>query len=185
MTKVTLSLGISALLILATAIFAKKSQPPRAAEEQLRVRAVPETGIMAAMLLAVGLALDVVKMLAPDTAGADSGSYTFIALFALVCVLAGCHIFLTAFVHQVVAYSDRFDVYSPFGSVLSIYWGEVTEVKSQLLSKTVSFKTPRGSAGVNGRNREYIAFLRLAAERVPGEVGSEELGKLLQRYAPQ
>lgn len=185
MTKVILSLGAGVVLMLATAIFALRNQPPRTEEERLRVRAIPETGIMAGMLLAAGLALDIVKLLVPETAGTDSGSYTFIAIFGFLCVLAGCHILLTAYVQQVVAYADRFDVYSPFGTVFTVYWREVTAVRSQLLSKSVSFKTPRGSAGVNGRNKEYIAFLRLAMEKVPGEVGSEELGNLLRRYAPQ
>lgn len=183
MNQVILSLAACLILLLATAVLALKNQPPRLEGERLRLKAVPETGVMAGMLLAVGLALDIVKLVVPETAGADSGSYTFVAVFALVCVGAGCHILLSAFVKQVVAYDDRFDAYDPFGGSRSVYWREVTEVKSQLLSKAVTFKAPTATVSVNGRTKEYLAFLDLAMERVPREIGSDELGKLRQRYA--
>lgn len=183
MTQVILSLVVCVALILAALVLCRKNQPPRLAGERLRLKAVPETGIMAGMLLAVGLALDVVKLAVPETAGTDSSSYTFVAVFALVCTAAGCHILLSALVKQVVAYDDRFDAYDLFGGSRSVYWREVTEVKSQLLSKSVAFKTPAGSVSVNGRTKEYLAFLDLAIQRVPREIGSDELGKLRQRYA--
>lgn len=182
MTRVVISLAVCILLAAATAVLAVKNQPPRLEGERLRVKAVPETGLMAGMLLAVGLALDVVKLVLPETAGTDAGSYTFIAVFALVCVGAGCHILLSAFVKQVVACDDRFEAYDPFGGSRAVYWRQVTEVKSQLLSKAVTFKSPTATVTVNGRNREYLAFLDLALERVPREIGSDELGKLRQRY---
>jgi len=183
MVQVVLSLAACVVLTLATAVYAWKNQPPRAQGELLRMKAVPETGVMAGMLLAVGLALDAVKLAVPETAGADSGSYTFVAVFALVCTMVGCHILLSSFVKQVVAFDDRFEVYTPFGAALAIPWQEVTEVKSQLLSKAVTFKSLSGSVTVNGRNKEYLAFLKLAMERVPRAIGSDELGKLYQRYA--
>ncbi len=182
MTQVVISLAVCVLLILATGVLCWKNQPPRLEGERLRVRSVPETGLMAGMLLAVGLALDVVKLVLPETAGTDPGSWTFIAVFALVCVGAGCHILLAAFVKQVVAYDDRFEAYTPFGGSQVVYWRQVTEVKSQLLSKAVTFKAPAAAVSVNGRNKEYLAFLDLALERVPREIGSDELGKLRQRY---
>lgn len=60
---------------------------------------------------------------------------------------------------------------------------QVTQVKSQLLSKAVTFQAPTATVSVNGRNKEYLAFLDLALERVPRETGSDELGRLRQRYA--
>lgn len=183
MIMVKISLAVCVVLILATAFFAWKKQPPRQEGECLRVKSVPETGIMAAMLLAVGLALNIVKLVVPETAGTDSGSYTFIAIFAIICTTAGCHILLTAFVKQVVVCQDCFWVYTPFGAGLEIRWQDIIEVKSQLMSKSISFKTQSSSASVNGRNKEYLMFLKLAKERVPRAVGSDELGKLYQRYS--
>jgi len=181
MLQVILSLAACAVLTVATAVFAWKRQPPREEGELLRMKAVPENGLMAGMLLAAGFALDSVKLAVPDTAGTDNPSYTFIAIFALLCAAAGCHIFLTSFVKQVVAYDDRFVVYTPFGASMSIRWQEVTEVKTQLLSKAAAFKSLSGNASVNGRNQEYLEFLKLAMERVPRAVGSDELGRLYQR----
>lgn len=183
MTQVTISLALCVVLTIATAVLCRKQQPPRLEGERLRVRAVPETGLMAGMLLAVGVALDVVKLVLPETAGTDPGSYTFIAVFALVCVGAGCHILLSVLVKQVVAYDDRFEAYDPFGGSRTVYWRQVTQVKSQLLSKAVTFQAPAAAVSVNGRNKEYLAFLDLALERVPRETGSDELGRLRQRYA--
>ena len=183
MTQVMISLALCAALILATAVLCRKQQPPRLAGERLRLRAVPETGVMAGMLLLVGLALDIVKLVIPETAGTDAGSYTFVAVFALVSVGAGCHILLSAFVKQVVAYDDRFEAYDPFGGSRTVYWRQVTQVKSQLLSKAVTFQAPTATVSVNGRNKEYLSFLDLALERVPKEIGSDELGRLRQRYA--
>lgn len=185
MTKLILSLIMSTLILIFTAIWTAVKQPGKSGKELVVVSEIPETFIMGGMLIAICYLLLISKIADPAVAGKDEASYNFAAALAVLSAISGCLIILFTFVKKVIAYPEKFVVISLTGSRKEYAWNSVTEVKAVPFSLRAVFRMDNESASINGRAEEYGKFISIAQKNIPPVIGSDVLGDLYRRITRQ
>lgn len=176
------ALAACAVLALFTLGFALKKQIPKTADEVVRLSETAMTALLGAMLLALGIALPLLKLWDPTAAGTDQGSYLFVAGMSVLCAATGCFAFLYTFVKKVIALPDGILCVTFWGRQTRIAWQDVDRLDTPLLSKSVKVCAKNGDCfTVNGAPKAYHTFLELAKQKLRPVQGKELLDKVEEK----
>jgi len=183
MSLIVGALGLSVIAVIVVVVQMRTKQHKPDGTELAIVAEIPETAIFGVALALLGFFMLIAKLRGMDVGGTDATSFTFIAVFGIVLVIAGAEIMLMSFIKRTIAYKDKIVSFNSYGKSREIPWVKVTGVSVQPLSRTATFKSAKESISVNGKREEYVKLVQVASEKIPGVVASDDLGKLLRRLA--
>lgn len=171
--------GVVSVLTLASGIVIILTRKPRPTGGEIVVlREAPVTFIMAVLLIFLSCGVLVMKFMGHPVGGSNVTSYQFCAWFGFVCMLIGVYALFYTFVKKVLAYEDRMIIVNLLGYRKTVYWEDVTHVKTNRLSRQLVFYVGNDGNSLNGDAESYRQFVHLASQRVPPHVGSDTLGNL-------
>lgn len=182
MAFLIISMILSAFCLAASIYLIFKNNPKRQEKELLRLSETKFTIVMAGLLILMGFALIVVKLIDPARGGSDTNSYLMVALLALLCVVSGSGILLFTLLKQIVVTEDGLSIVSMFGKTKDMPWKEVTEIKLKPLSSKVTFVSKQHSILVGGDPQTYKKFIAIAKTKIPARVSHDLLDKLNNRF---
>lgn len=182
MAFLIISMVFSALCLAAAIYLIVKSNPKRQEKELLRLSETKFTVILAGMLILMGFALIVIKLIDPARGGVDTVSYLMVAFLALLCVVSGSGMLLFTLLKQIVLTEDGLTVVSLFGKTYDMPWKEITEIKLKPLSSKVVFVSKKHSILVGGEPQTYKKFIAIAKTKIPARVSHDLLDKLSKRF---
>lgn len=139
------------------------------------------TAGMGGMLILMGFFILAMKFADPQIAGTDLTSYLFVGAFSVGSTAVGCGIMFYTFLQKFIAYEDRIVFISILGTSKELYWKEIIEIKTTLMSNRVTLVGKKSKFSVGGEPRRYKEFLLIAKRKISPEVGSDVLQNLLNR----
>lgn len=138
----------------------------------LCVRETWVTALLGAMLIALGFAFPVMKLMDNTLAGTGSQSQWIVAAFSLLCHLMGDFTLLFTFVKCTVLFDDRMVAYSPFGNQATISWENIVEVKRPVTGSAFILTDSSGTTirvgGDSKASREFAQFAQSKVKSVSG-----------------
>lgn len=132
----TAALVCGCLLCAGTAVFTFL-RLPRGENPRVCVRETGATILLGAMLCALGIAVCILKLRDPTVSGTEESSYLYLSGASLLCELLGCYAVLFGAVKRILAYDDRVEYVSPFGTRKVIPWTEVVRCDKAVVGRTV------------------------------------------------
>lgn len=177
-----LALAAGALLLAATVVSILKLRCRETGS--LCLRETWMTAVLGLMLLALGFAFPVLKLMDPSAAGTDSQSYWFVILFSLACHLMGDFALLFTFVKCTVLYEDRALACSSFGQRTQIRWEDVVRVDKPV-TKSCYILTDRdgNTIHVSGDNKSSRQFVDFAKAKIKNASGASLLHQVEHRLS--
>lgn len=173
---------LSAICLAAAIFLIVQKYPKKQENELLRLAETKFTLIMAGLLILMGFALIIVKLVDPARGGSDTNSYLVVALLALLCVVSGSGILLFTLLKQIVVTDEGLIIVSIFGKTSAMPWKDVTEIKLKPLSSKVTFVSKNQSFLVGGDPQMYKKFIAIAKTKIPTRVSHDLLDKLNNRF---
>ncbi len=140
------------------------------------------TAVLGLMIIALGFAFPVLKIMDPSAVGTDSQSYWFVIGFGLVCHLMGDFALLFTCIKCTVLYEDRAVEYSPFGHQNVIYWEDIVRVEKPLMKSAYVMTDRNGNTvHVSGDKKASQKFIDFAREKVKNASGTDLLRQVEHR----
>lgn len=175
-----LSLILGAALLLAAAVIIMKKRCRDTG--LLCVRETWMTAVLGAMIIGLGFAFPIMKLMDGTLAGTDSQSFWIVGGFGLLCHLMGDFALLFTCVKCAAVYDDRVAAYSPFGAQTVIYWQDVVQVEKPMM-KSVYVMTDRNgcSIRVGGSSKAVREFVEFAKTKVKNATGAALLHQIEHR----
>lgn len=174
------SLGLGAALLAATAVIIAKK---RCRDTGIIViRETWMTAVLGLMIIALGFAFPVMKLLDSTLVGTDSTSYWFAAGFGLLCQLMGDFALLFTCVKCVVLFDDRAVEYSYMGDQSAIYWKDIVRVEKPLMKSAYVLTDRNGNTiQVGGDSKASRKFIEFAKSKVENASGADLLHQVEHR----
>jgi len=148
----------------------------------LCVRETWVTALLGAMLIALGFAFPVMKMVDNTLAGTGSESSWIVLGFSLLCHLMGDFTLLFTFVKCTALFDDRAVAYSPLGDQTTIYWNDIVEVKRPVTGSAFILTDSKGTAiRVGGDSKAAREFAQFAQSKVKSVSGAALLHQVERR----
>ena len=182
MAFLNISIVLSVICCVATVYLIVKKKPKRQGNELLRLSETKFTILMASMLILIGFAIIVIKLVDPSKGGVDTNSYLVAALLALLCVVSGSGMMLFTLLKQIIVTGDGLLIVSFFGKTYEMPWKEITEIKLKPLSNKVTFVSNSESVLIGGDPATYKKFITIAKTKIPTRVSHDLLDKLNNRF---
>lgn len=182
MAFLIISIVLSVICCVATVYLIVKKNPKRQGNELLRLSETKFTILMASMLILIGFAIIVIKLVDPSKGGVDTNSYLVAALLALLCVVSGSGMMLFTLLKQIIVTGDGLLIVSFFGKTYEMPWKEITEIKLKPLSNKVTFVSKSQNVLIGGDPGTYKKFITIAKTKIPTRVSHDLLDKLNNRF---
>lgn len=148
----------------------------------LCIRETWVTALLGAMLIALGFAFPVMKLIDNTLAGTGSQSQWIVGGFSLLCHLLGDFTLLFTFVKCTALFDDRAVAYSPFGDQSTIYWEEIVEVKRPVTGSAFILTDSKGTTiRVGGDSKAAREFAQFAQSKVKSVSGATLLHQVERR----
>ena len=148
----------------------------------LCIRETWMTAVLGLMIIALGFAFPVLKLMDGALAGTDSNSYWFVIGFSIACHLMGDFALLFTFIKCSVLFEDRAVEYSPFGDQNVIYWADIVRVEKPLMKSAYVLTDRNGNTvHVSGDKKTSGQFIDFAREKVQNASGSDLLRQVEHR----
>lgn len=174
------SLGLSVVILAAAAVLIARSQPED--KGLICLRETWMTTVLGAMLVLIGIAACVMKLVDPAVAGEDRNSYLSVAGINLVCQGLGAFCLLFALVKKVIAFDDHVLTISSFGKCREVLWKDIVKVEKPVMSRAVKLTDRSGGVvTVNGDAKAYARFVELAKGRIRPAQGKDLLNQVESR----
>ena len=146
------------------------------------VRETWVTALLGAMLIALGFAFPVMKMMDNTLAGTGGESSWIVAAFSLLCHLMGDFTLLFTFVKCTVLFDDRAVAYSPFGEQTTVCWEEIVEVRRPVTGSAFILTDSKGTTiRVGGDSKSAREFAQFAQSKVKSVSGAALLHQVERR----
>ena len=140
------------------------------------------TAVLGLMIIALGFAFPLLKIMDNTMAGTDRNSYWFVIGFSVVCHLMGDFTLLFTFLKCSVLFEDRVVEYSPFGGQNVIYWQDVVRVEKPMMKSAYVLTDRNGNTvSVSGDKKASAQFVDFAKEKVKNASGSDLLRQVEYR----
>ena len=140
------------------------------------------TAVLGLMLIALGFAFPVLKLMDPAIAGTEDRTYWFVAVFSIICHLMGDFVLLFTCVKCTVLFEDRAVEYSLFGDQNVIYWEDIVHVEKPLMKSAYVITDRNGNTiHVSGDKKASRQFIEFAREKVQNASGSDLLRQVEHR----
>jgi len=175
-----LAVAAGAVLLAATVVFILKK---RCKDTGLVcIRETWMTAVLGLMIIALGFAFPVMKLMDGTLAGTDDNSYWFVIGFSVICHLMGDFALLFTFVKCAVLFEDRAVEYAPFGNQSVVYWKDVVRVEKPLMKSAYEITDRNGnSIHVSGDKKGAQQFVDFAKEKVKNAAGADLLRQVEHR----
>lgn len=164
------ALAAGVLLLAATVVFILKRRCRETG--RLCLRETWMTAVLGMLLLALGFAFPVLKLLDPSAAGTDSQSYWFVILFSLACHLMGDFALLFTLVKCTVLYEDRVLACSALGRQTQMLWEDVVRVDKPVTRSCYILTDRDGNTiqvgGDNKASRQFVDFAKAKIKTASG-----------------
>ena len=148
----------------------------------LCIRETWMTAVLGLMLIVLGFAFPVLKLMDSTLAGTGDQSYWFVAGFAIVCHLMGDFVLLFTCIKCSVLFDDRAVEYSPFGDQSVIYWEDIVRVEKPLMKSAYLLTDRNGNTvSVSGDKKASAQFVEFAKEKVKNASGKDLLHQVEHR----
>lgn len=174
----TLAAG-AALLAAAVALIFKRRCKDKGI---LCIRETWMTAVLGLMIIALGFAFPVLKLMDGTLAGTDPNSYWFVMGFSVLCHLMGDFALLFTCLKCSVLFEDRAVEYSPFGDQSVIYWEDIVRVEKPLMKSAYMLTDRNGNTiQVSGDKKASARFIEFAREKVKNASGKDLLHQVEHR----
>lgn len=175
-----LGLAAGALLLAATVALIFKRHCRETGK--ITIRETWMTAVLGLMIIALGFAFPVLKLMDPAIAGTDQQSFWFVIGFSVLCHLMGDFTLLFTFVKCTVLFEDRAVEYSPFGDQSVIYWEDIVRVEKPLMKSAYVLTDRNGNTvSVSGDKKTAQEFIAFAKEKVQNASGKDLLHQVEHR----
>ena len=142
------------------------------------------TAVLGLMIIVLGFAFPVLKLMDPAIAGTDDQTYWFVAGFSVVCHLMGDFVLLFTFLKCAVLFEDRAVEYSLFGDQNVIYWEDIVRVEKPMMQSAYEITDRNGNViHVGGDKKGSLQFVEFAREKVKNASGSDLLHQVEHRLS--
>ena len=140
------------------------------------------TAVLGVMVIALGFAFPVLKLMDGTLAGTDDQSYWFVIGFSVICHLMGDFVLLFTFLKCSVLFEDRAVEYGPFGHQNVIYWDDIVRVEKPMMKSAYVMTDRNGNTvHVSGDKKASQQFVEFAREKVKNASGSDLLRQVEHR----
>lgn len=148
----------------------------------LCIRETWMTAVLGLMVIALGFALPVMKLVDPSLMGTESTNVWYVIGFGLACHLVGDFALLFTFVKCTVLYKDRAVEYGSFGDQHVIYWEDVVRVEKPMMKSAYVMTDRNGkTVTVSGDKKASQQFVDFAKEKVKNASGKDLLHQVEHR----
>jgi len=113
-----------------------------------------------------------------EIGGTGRTSDRFTAYMALLCALGGGYSILFSLLKQTVAYENFVEVIDLLGRGTTIYWHDVTEVKTRLMSRQIVLVAGTITVSVKGEISAFKKFVALANDKISAIAAKEVLSNI-------
>lgn len=177
-----LGLGAGVLLTIATIVLILKK---RCRDSGLIcIRETWMTAVLGVMIIALGFAFPVLKLMDGTVAGTGDQSYWFVIGFSLICHVMGDFALLFTCVKCVVLYEDRAVEYSPLGDQNVICWKDIVRVEKPMMKSAYELTDRNGNTiHVGGDKKASQQFVEFAREKVKNAAGADLLRQVEHRLS--
>lgn len=148
----------------------------------LCIRETWMTAVLGLMVVVLGFAMPVMKLVDPSLMGTGSTSVWYVIGFSLACHLMGDFVLLFSLVKCAVLYEDRAVEYGPFGDQSVIYWDDVVRVEKPMMKSAYVLRDRNGNTiSVGGDKKASQQFVDFAKEKVKNASGKDLLHQVEHR----
>lgn len=148
----------------------------------LCIRETWMTAVLGLMIIVLGFAFPVLKLMDPTLMGTDTQAGWFVVGFSILCHLMGDFTLLFTCVKCTVLFQDRAVEYGFFGDQNVIYWEDIVRVEKPLLKSAYVMTDRNGNAiHVSGDKKASQQFIDFAKEKVKDASGSDLLRQVEHR----
>ena len=175
-----LALAAGVLLLAATAVLIVKRRCRETG--MVCIRETWMTAVLGLMIIALGFAFPVLKLMDGTLAGTDDQSYWFVIGFSVICHLMGDFALLFTCIKCAVLFEDRAVEYGPFGDQNVVYWKDIVRVEKPLMKSAYVITDRNGnSIHVSGDKKASAQFVEFAREKVKNASGTDLLHQVEHR----
>lgn len=177
-----ISLGVGVVLTIATIVLILQRRCRDTGT--ICIRETWMTAVLGVMIIALGFAFPVLKLMDGTLAGTDSQSYWFVIGFSLLCHLMGDFALMFTCIKCTVLFEDRAVEYSPLGDQSTLYWEDIVRVEKPMM-KSYYLLTDRSgnSIRVGGDNKASRRFVEFAKSKVKNATGASLLHQVEHRLS--
>ena len=174
------SLALSAAILIAAAVLIARNQPSDKGLACLCETWM--TAVLGGMLVLIGIAACIMKLIDPAVAGEEQDSYLAVAGINVVCQGLGAFCLLFTFVKKVIAFDDHVLTISTFGKRREVLWKDIVKAEKPVLSRAVKLTDKSGNTvTVNGDAKAYAQFVDIAKQKIRPRQGKELLDQVESR----